>query len=52
VKTLFNGSAEEGLHTVTWNGEDENNDPVSSGIYFYKLKIGEQEISRKMLLMK
>jgi len=52
VKTLFNGSAEEGLHTVTWNGEDENNDPVSSGIYFYKLKTGEQEISRKMLLMK
>ena len=52
VKTLFSGNAEEGNHTVTWNGDDENDDPVSSGIYFYKLKTGEQELSRKMLLLK
>ncbi len=52
VKTLFNGSAEEGKHTVTWNGDDENDNPVSSGIYFYKLNTGEQELSRKMLLLK
>ena len=52
VKTLYKGKAEEGKHTITWNGEDENNKPVSSGIYFYKLKAGEKEISRKMLLLK
>ena len=52
VKTLYSGIAEEGKHTVTWNGEDENYNPVSSGIYFYKLKTGKQELSRKMLLMK
>ena len=52
VKTLYSGIAEEGKHTVTWNGEDENYNPVSSGIYFYKLKTGKQELSRKMLLLK
>ncbi len=42
----------EGQHSVVWDGTDENNQPVSSGIYFYKLKAGEKEIIRKMLLLK
>jgi len=42
----------ETKYSVTWDGIDENNKSVSSGIYFYKLKTGEQELSRKMLLLK
>jgi len=38
--------------SVTWNGHDDNNKPVSSGVYFYKLKSGEFESINKMLLMK
>jgi hypothetical protein len=39
--------------SVTWNGTDENNQPVSSGIYFYKLINNEIIIdSKKMLLLK
>ena len=52
VKTLYSGTVEEGKHTVTWNGEDENDKPVSSGIYFYKLKTCKQELTHKMLLLK
>jgi flagellar hook assembly protein FlgD len=52
VKTLYSGIAEEGKHTVIWNGKDENEKSVSSGIYFYKLKAGKQEMTRKMLLLK
>ncbi len=55
VKTLIafpNG----GLGTrdsVTWNGTDENNQPVSSGIYFYKLNVnGKTEAVKKCLLLK
>jgi len=39
--------------TVTWNGTDSNNNPVSSGIYFYSLKSGDKVVaSSKMLLIK
>ncbi|HPR18225.1 MAG TPA: T9SS type A sorting domain-containing protein [Candidatus Cloacimonadota bacterium] len=38
--------------TVVWDGTDSNNKPVSSGVYFYKLKAGDFEKTRKMLLMK
>ena len=37
---------------VEWNGRDSNNKPVTSGIYFAKLKVGNQSVSRKMLLLK
>jgi hypothetical protein len=38
---------------ITWNGTDENNQPVSSGIYFYKL-INDGKIlkTKKMLMIK
>jgi len=39
-------------YSVVWNGTDQNNQPVSSGIYFYKLRSGDIEVSRKMLLLK
>jgi len=37
---------------VIWNGTDDSNKPVSSGIYFAKLKSGSIEVSKKMLLLK
>jgi len=41
-----------GKGSVIWNGRDENNIPVGSGIYFYKLKVGDFQKVRKMILMK
>ena len=62
VKTLeclecinhVNAKATESLshYSVTWNGTDDNNKPVSSGIYFYKLKTKEVSKIRKMILLK
>ena len=52
VKTLIKGFLEKGNHKVIWNGIDEDNNSVASGIYFCKLKTGGKEISRKMLLLK
>ncbi len=43
----------ETKYSVIWDGTDENNQPVSSGIYFYKLNInGKSESVKKCLLLK
>ncbi|MCF7793989.1 MAG: right-handed parallel beta-helix repeat-containing protein [Candidatus Cloacimonetes bacterium] len=39
-------------YSVVWNGTDQNNKPVSSGIYYAKLKSGNVEANCKMLLLK
>ena len=40
-------------YSVIWNGTDENNKPVSSGIYMYQLKVdGKAIASKKCLLLK
>ena len=38
-------------NSITWNGTDFNDQPVSSGIYFYKLNIENSPVN-KMILMK
>ena len=39
--------------SVTWYGTDENNQPVGSGVYLYKLKIDDQTVAtKKMMLLK
>ena len=42
----------EGQHSVIWDGRDDNNKPVSSGIYFYKLIAGDHQKVRKLILLK
>ncbi|MCL1826954.1 MAG: T9SS type A sorting domain-containing protein [Candidatus Cloacimonetes bacterium] len=52
VKTLVNELKQRGMHSVVWNGNDEDNRSVSSGIYFYKLHSGHITDVQKMVLMK
>ena len=52
VKTLLNEHMTVGDHTLVWNGTDNNNRVVSSGIYFYKMKSGNYSSTKKMILMK
>jgi hypothetical protein len=52
VKTLVKGTQPTGVYTVTWNGKDESSKDVTSGIYFYKLRTQQNELTRKMLLLK
>lgn len=41
----------EGQSSITWDGTDENNQPVSSGIYFYQLKSGNNFSQIKQMLL-
>ena len=52
VNTLINSDQAAGKYTVTWNGKNNQNSPVSSGIYIYKVVFGNSVLSRKMLLLK
>ncbi len=52
VKTLINDHVESGEHSIIWNGKDEKDSDVSSGVYFYRLKTADGVQNRKMLLLK
>ena len=52
VRTLVDTKVGPGYHTVQWDGKDSGGREVSSGMYFYRLKSGQYQESRKMLLLK
>ncbi len=54
VKTfLINALTDLPINSVIWNGVDEFGNPVSSGIYYYKLNVnGKTEAVKKCLLLK
>ena len=39
-------------HQIIWDGTDQSDQLVASGIYFVRVKAGEMEASCKMLLLK
>ena len=47
IAQLVDDSKEAGNHTTEWNGEN-----TSSGIYFVRLKVGDQTIVKRAILMK
>jgi hypothetical protein len=52
VKTLVGEEKFPGEYEETWNGRNENNQEVASGVYFYKLKVSDYAETRKMVLLR
>ena len=51
VKTLLRENQSSGRYQVIWNGKDEGDRPVGSGVYYYVMKAGAYQSMRKMLLV-
>jgi len=52
VRTLLHEKMPQGQHEVVWYGLNEKNKPISSGVYFYKVRTGKQESVKRMILLK
>jgi hypothetical protein len=52
VRTLVNEVKESGSHSAIWNGLDQNNRTVSSGVYLFRMKSGKYSNTRKMIMLK
>lgn len=52
VKKLVDRVCSAGVHSVVWNGTDEAQQKVSSGIYICRFNAGEVVLNRKLILAK
>jgi hypothetical protein len=52
ICTLVKENQLSGMKSVIWNGKDENNNVVSSGIYFCTLHAGNFSSTKKILLVR
>lgn len=52
VRSLMEGDIDAGEHTVVFDGRDDSGNPVSAGVYFYRLKSPSGTLTKKMILLK
>lgn len=54
VKSLLNEVKSAGIHNVVWNGTDDQNKVVASGVYLYKMRTDNSDYTslKKMILLK
>jgi hypothetical protein len=52
INTLIDDNMKAGTHRAIWNGVDDNNRSVASGIYFYRMQTEGFSSTKKMILMK
>ena len=52
VATLADRRFTRGRHVITWNGRNDRDLPLSSGLYIYRITAGTFQQSRKMVLVK
>ena len=52
IRTVVNEDQSSGFRSVVWDGKDNYNNPVSSGVYFYRIHADNYIQTRKMILMR
>ncbi|MGE5682029.1 MAG: FlgD immunoglobulin-like domain containing protein [Bacillota bacterium] len=52
IRTFTNLDQPAGSGSITWDGRNNDNQPVASGMYIYRVTFGNSILSKKMLLLK
>ena len=52
VVRLVDEAQNQGHLSAVWNGLDDRGNVMSSGTYFYKLTVGKETISKKLILLR
>ena len=52
VTTLLDEKRPAGRHTLEWDGREDSGGIAASGVYFYRLRAGKFEQTRKMILLR
>ena len=52
IKTLVDREEEPRDNTVRWDGKDNNNSTVPSGVYIYRIRAGDFVKSKKLILLR
>lgn len=52
VETLVDKIMPSGKHEVLWDGRNDDGKPLPSGIYYYRMRAGDYQAKRRMLLIK
>lgn len=52
VRTLVQGALGPGRHQYTWDGRNQRGHFVASGLYLYRLRVGDHVQTRRMVLLK
>jgi hypothetical protein len=52
VRTLVSDVLKAGQHRITWDGRDDANRTVGTGLYIYTIQAGAHSATKKMLLMR
>ena len=52
IKNLVNKELNAGNYSVNWNGNDDNDNRVSSAVYFVRMSSDNNSISKKIVLLK
>mgnify|MGYP005838947819 CR=1 FL=1 len=51
-RELFQGAGSAGLNTIHWDGKNSDGTDVPSGIYLYKLDVGNRTFTKKLTVLR
>ena len=52
VRTLVNKKLTAGMHLYLWDGKDDQNKQMPSGVYLYQMKAGDRVVTKRMSLLR